>query len=239
MAKPTSTPQNQAPAKLGVLDFSNFTNDTQPEWTLFAVKAPFEQVSKALADFCQPERWLRDVPRKPAADGDDMGFPLVAVVQIKNNPWTVVFREICYATEEGLEAIKEEAKFLSVELKTRAITLASEDTSGAIDYEIYDQGKEVESAQWESGGQFFSFKSTLRKKPSLESVDENFADEVFQGEGVYVPVCYPQSSDKDAWLCVEKVSAAAIERADLLDLGAELNEEDKDEGESEEEGEDE
>jgi hypothetical protein len=233
MKNATSPSSDQNPAKLGVLDFNSFVNDTEPEWTLFAVKAPFEAVSKALADYVKPDRWLRDVPRKPAADGDDMGFPLVAVVQIKDNPWTVVFREVCYATEEGLDAIKEEAKFLSVELKTRAITLASEDTSGAIDYEIYDHGKAIESAQWETGGQFFSFKSTLRKKPLLESVDENFADEIFRGEGVYVPVCYPQSNDKSAWLCVDKVSAGAIERADLLDLGEELNEEDEDEEEEE------
>jgi hypothetical protein len=236
MAKAKSSPQNQDPPKLGVLDFSTFVNETEPEWTLFAVKAPFEQVAKALADFLQPERWVRDVPRRPAADGDDMGFPMVAVVQIKNNPWTVVLREICYATEEGLDAIKEEARFLSVELKTRAITLASEDTSGAIDYQILDQGTEVESAQWESGGQFYAFKSTVRKKPLLESVDESFADEVFRGEGVYVPACYPQSGGKDAWLCVEKVSAAAIERADLLDLGEDLDEQDEDDEDDEDGG---
>jgi len=218
----SKNPQKQGPAKLGVKDFLTFVYDTEPEWALLAVKAPVEQVAGAFVRFRKAERWLRDVPRKSAAEGDDMGFPLIALLQLKDNPWAVVLRDVCDLTDEGMHGVAQDAKALSSKLKTRAITFVGEDTSGAVDYAIFDGGKMLEHAQWESGGPFFLFKSTLRKRPALvESVDDEFADAVFREQGVYLPACYPQSKGKSAWLCVEKVSAASIERADLVDLGGE------------------
>jgi hypothetical protein len=224
--------QTESESKLGAKDFLDFVYDTQPEWALFAVRAPLEEVAETFADLRKAERWLRDVPCKPAANGDDMGFPLAVCAQLKENPWTVVLCEICCVTEEGMEAVAREAKALSTKLNTRAVTFVGEDTSGAVEYNIFENGKTLEHAQWESGGEFYSFESTLRKQPSLESVDDEFADEVFRGQGVYLPACYPQSKGESAWLSVEKVSAAAIERADLIDLGGEDNEEDDNEDEA-------
>ncbi len=222
--------QKQPPAKLGVKDFLKFVYDTQPEWALLAVKAPIEPVADAFAAL-NSERWLRDVPRKPAAQGDDMGSGLVVAAQIKDNPWTVILREVCYVSEEGMGAVVEEAKVLSSSLKTRAITFVGEDTSGAMEYQLFEGGKLLERAQWESGGPFYVFKSTLRKRPALEEVDDDFADEVFRAQGIYLPACYPQSEDEQAWVCVEKVSATMIERADIIELGEgeeETEEEDED-----------
>src|SRR6266545_3607019 len=151
----SKNPQKQGPAKLGVKDFLTFVYDTEPEWALLAVKAPVEQVAGAFVRFRKAERWLRDVPRKSAAEGDDMGFPLIALLQLKDNPWAVVLRDVCDLTDEGMHGVAQDAKALSSKLKTRAITFVGEDTSGAVDYAIFDGGKMLEHAQWESGGPFF------------------------------------------------------------------------------------
>jgi len=63
-----------------------------------------------------------------------------------------------------------------------------EDTSGAIAYEIFEGGKSLEKAEWESGGEFSTFESTLREEPELESVDDKFADEVRSGVGQVVKI---------------------------------------------------
>jgi len=221
--------KEQGSSKLGVKDFLDFVYDTQAEWSLLAVQAPMESVAIELADLHSGASWLHDVPKKPAADGDDMGLPIIAIVQVTENPWTVVFHEICTVSEEGMQAVNDEASKLSAKLKTKAISFAAEDTSGAVGYKLFDAGKIVEEAEWEDGGSFSSFKSKLREQPELETVDDEFADAVFREQGIYLPICYPQADDEGAWLMVEKVSAPVVERADLLDLRGE------DEGEWEDE----
>jgi hypothetical protein len=214
---------------LGVTDFLSFVYDTQPEWTLLAVKAPIEQVAGAFADMRQADRWLHDVPRRDSADVDDVDSSLVVAVQVRGNPWTVIFREIFCVTEAGIEEVAQEAKELSAELKTKAITFVGEDTSGALAYDLFEGGKLLEHAEWEEGGPFHSFKSTFRKQPELDEVGQEFADEVFREQGIYLPACYPKSEDEEAWLCVDKVSAGAIERADLIGLEQPGEDEDEDE----------
>jgi len=217
--KGKSQGSNQSSAPLGVTDFIATAYNTEAEWSLVAVKAPIDQVAAAFADFRKPKRWLRDVPRANAAEVDDVDSSLVSILQTKGNPWTVVVRELFDVTEFGMNEVMLIAKTLSSKLKTRAITFVAEDTSGAIAYDLFDGGKLLEHAEWEEGGSFFSFQSTLRKQPALDAVTQEFADEVFCREGIYLPACYPKSDGEKVWLCVEKVSAGAVERADLMDLG--------------------
>jgi hypothetical protein len=117
-----------------------------------------------------------------------------------------------------LTQVPQEAKELSSRLKTRAITFFAEDTSGAMGYEIFENGKSLESAEWESGGDFSRFKSTLREEPPLEVVEDDFADELFRTQGIYLPACYPKSKGQKQWLAVESASLNTIERADLIQL---------------------
>ncbi|MDB6124718.1 MAG: hypothetical protein JWQ71_3711 [Pedosphaera sp.] len=210
-------------AHIGITHFLEFMYDGEPEWSLFAVKAPIEEVSAAFAEFRNAESSFTDVPRVAAGSDDDLE-QFVAVVQIKNNPWTVVFRSLLWVDESHLEDVPQEARELSARLKTKAVTFFAEDTSGAMSYEIFENGKSLESAEWESGGEFFSFKSTLRKKPDLEEVGDEFADEVFREQGIYLPSCYPMSDGEKHWLAVDEVSASAIVRADLIELSDQDNE---------------
>src|SRR6267143_481065 len=104
--------KNQDSERLGVTDFLKFMHDGQPEWSLLAVKAPIEEVSEEFADFHGANTIAKDVPRKPGAEYDDVET-LVAVVQVKGNPWTIIFRSLLYVDDSHLEAVAEDAKELS------------------------------------------------------------------------------------------------------------------------------
>jgi len=203
---------------LGITHFLEFMYDGQPEWSLFAVKAPVDEVAAVFGKFCKAKNKTNNVPLKPAGESGDDLSNLVAVVQVKDNPWTVVLRSLLWVDSKHLENVPKEAKELSAKLKTRAITFIGEDTSGAMRYELFENGKSLESSEWESGGEFFSFKSKLRKKLDLEEVGDDFADEVFREQGIYLPACYPKSEGGKEWLAVEKASANVVQRTDLMEI---------------------
>jgi hypothetical protein len=232
--KPDSS---KGPRPLGIADFMNFVNDTEPEWTLLAVKAPIEQAAGAFADLRKTDRWLHDVPRRDSKEDDDLDTSLAMALQLRDSPWTVIIRDLFDYTEPGHKGIAQDARTLSAKFKTRAIAFSGEDTAGVLAYDLFDGGQLLERAEWEEGGEFFVFRSTLRKQPTINEVGQEFADEVFREQGIYVPACYAKSEEEDAWICVEKVSADSIERADLI--GLEQPEEDEDEDEEDDEDEDE
>ena len=211
--------------RAGAADFLKFIRDGQPEWAIAAIKAPKDEVSDELVDFRGASSLNRDVAVKEGKEYDEIE-PFVAVVQIKGNPWTLIYRSLGYVDERQIEAASEDAKELSARLNTRAISFAGEDTSGANQYELFEKGKVLEQAEWVVGGELFRFKSTHRKRPDLEKVTDEFVDGLFREEGAYLPACYPMTDADNPWLAVEKGSADAVERADLIEL--ETDEEDDD-----------
>src|SRR4051794_12693937 len=132
--------KDEGAERLGVSDFLKFIYDGQPEWSLLAVKAPMDEGSEEWADFRGAHNVSRDVPREPGKEYDDMGSH-VAVVQVKGNPWTIIFRSLQYVDERQMEGVVEDAKELSARLSTRAISFLGEDTSGAIAYKLFEKGK--------------------------------------------------------------------------------------------------
>ena len=214
--------------QVGITEFLKFMHDGQPEWSLLAVKAPIDEVTDELADLLGAETVLRDAPRKPTTEKYDEVAGQIAVVHVKDNSWTIVFRSLLYVDEENIESVNEEAKELSARLNTRAITFVGDDTSGSQAYKLFEKGKLLEEAEWEVGGELYTFKSKLRKKPAIATVGDEFADGFFSEQEIYLPCCYPKYDDGQSWLAVEKISLDAIERADLIDLG-ESDEEEEDE----------
>lgn len=202
--------------------------DGQPEWSLLAIKAPIDEVTDEFAELHSSETVLRDAPRKPTTEKFDDVADQIAIVQVKDNPWTIIFRSLLFVDEQNIESANEEAKELSARLNTKAITFVGEDTSGSQTYKLFEKGKLLEEAEWEVGGELYTFKSKLRKKPAIEAVGDEFAESFFSEQGVYLPCCYPKSEDGQSWLAVEKNSVEWIERADLIELHA-ADEEDEDE----------
>jgi hypothetical protein len=221
--------KDQDAASGGVADFLKLMHHGQPEWAILAVKAPIDEVSEDFADFAGSAAVHRDVPRKPAAEYDDVQ-QVVAVVQCKGSAWTIILRSVHYVDEGQIESVAETAKELSARLNTRAISFVGEDTSGANGYKLFEQGKLVEDIEWEANGEFFRFKSSLRKRPTLEKVDDSFIDGLFKEEGIYLPACYAMSEGASSWLAVEEASMNSVQRADLIEL-EESDEDDEDEDE--------
>jgi hypothetical protein len=227
------TTPSQGSERLGVKDFLRLMHDGQPEWSLLAVKASIDEVSEEFVDLHGATTVSKDVPRKAGENYDDVE-QVVAVVHVKGNPWTVIFRSLLYVDKSHLEGVAEDAKELSGRLGTRAITFIGQDTSGANAYKLFEKGKLLEDVEWEAGGDFFRFKSSLRKRPALESVDDEFVDGIFKELGIYLPACYPMFDQGNSWLAVEKHSLALVERADLIEIPEADEEEDDDEEEEEE-----
>lgn len=224
-------PQAKASEQLGVRHFLEMMYDGQPEWSLFAIKAPADEVSEEWVDFRGAKAVHRDVPVKVGGEYDDVAN-VVAIVQVKGSPWTIVFRSILYVDESHLESVAEEAKEFSARLNTRTIVFVGEDTSGANSYQIFEKGKSVEEAEWEVGGEFFKFKSSRQKRPELDKITDEFVDGIFREEGIYVPACYPMGEEEDMWLAVDKASAGVIEHADLIEPEELNDDEDDDDGDA-------
>ena len=217
--------------QVGITEFLKFMYDGQPEWSLLAIKAPIDEVTDELADLLGADTVSRDAPRKPTTEKYDEVASQIAVIHVRDNPWTIVFRSLLYVDEANIECVNEEAKELSARLNTKAITFVGEDTSGSQAYKLFEKGKLLEEAEWEVGGELYTFKSKLRKKPTIEAVGDEFADGLFSEQEIYLPCCYPKYDDGQSWLAVEKNSLDAIERADLIDLGKTDEEDEDDESE--------
>ena len=225
--------QTKPAEQLGARHFLEFMYDGQPEWSLFAVKAPAEEVSEEWVDFRGAKAVHRAVPIKAGGEYDEIANA-VAVVQVKNNPWAIVYRSILYVDEAHMEAAVEEAKEFSARLNTRTISFIGEDTSGANSFSLFEKGKVIEQVEWEVGGEFFKFKSTRRKRPELEKVTDEFIDGIFREEGIYVPACYALGEEEDMWLAVNKSSLEMVDRADLIEPEEIDADEEESEGEDDE-----
>src|SRR5260221_2733879 len=167
-----STPRIKAPP-LGVKHFLKLTNDGEPEWSLLAVQAPLEQITELLSRRYKNAKVLRNGERKNARKNDELARYL-ALIQIKNNPWSVILHSLYFANENDVNATVDDAKALSGNLKTKAISFVANDTSGAVQFDLFENGALRERAQW-TDGSFSIFQSTRRKQPRLNEVNEKFA----------------------------------------------------------------
>jgi ankyrin repeat protein len=201
---------------LGVKHFLKLMNDGEPEWSLLAVQAPLERITERLSHRYEDAKVLRNVELKNARKNDELAR-YVAIIQIKQNPWSVILRSLYHADESGVNATIDDAKFMSGDLKTKAIAFVANDTSGAVEFDLFENGALLERAQW-TDGSFSIFESTRRKQPKLNEVDDKFADKTFRDLGIYLPACYPRSNGRAACLCVQRSSAERIESAHLMEL---------------------
>jgi uncharacterized protein len=198
----TKTPAKTVRAPLGASDLLAFVGDWgHPEWVVVAAEAPIEQVSKLLAAAHSAKQVLRDVPLQPAGKQDDEIAPFVAVAQSADAPWSAAFISLCLPIDEqDLKSAQDDAQMLSAKLKTRALSFIGEDTSGAMAYHLYQNGKEVEHKEW-------------------DQTKTQAADKAFTPLGLYLPACYPCARRGNSWLAITTPSASRIARAHLIKFG--------------------
>jgi hypothetical protein len=201
----------------GISDFAKLAFAGHPEWSLFAIRAPKASVAAAFYDRRKVSRWERNVPLEPSAAYEPMAR-LVAVVRIARSRWTVVYRSMYDVSGRELKGVPQEARVLSAQFKTKAITFFAEDTSGTIAYGLYDQGSLIEQAEWEIDRDFWVFTSKIRRRPEGSEFGLDFADDVFGKLGIYLPACYPRSDGSRFWLAVCPPSMQRVSGADILEL---------------------
>lgn len=182
----------------GAAHFLKFIRDGESEWALLAVKAPFEQVADAFTKHSKAQKRHSEVTIKVPKEPEEVA-KMGAVVQVKDNPWTVVYWSIYFAGITEIEGSIEAAKALSAQLQTQAVAfVGEEDTSDFISYEFFDGGKTT-------------------AKPELGPDDDEEIDKFFCKQGIYLPACYPAAKGKRSLLMVDTSSKGTVERADLLD----------------------
>jgi hypothetical protein len=161
-------------ARLGVSDFLAFIGDWgHPEWIVLAAEAPLDQVSGLLAAAHSAKRVQHEVSIRAAGKQDNEIAHLVAVVQCAKALWSVALVSLCLPIgEEDFKSAQDDARMLSAKLKTRALAFIGEDTSGAMGYHLYRNGREIEHKEWEQS-------------------KRRAADRAFGEIGLYLPACYP------------------------------------------------
>jgi hypothetical protein len=183
------------------------------------VQAPIELVAQAFSQLRQAEIWVRDVyEREVEIIGQG-----VMVFQFRGHSWTLINRLCDPPYGSGLPrqvgATEEDAQNLSDLLHTRAIYYTASDTSGTIEYQLYQDGKSVERLFFEEG---FSvqFQSQLRQ---LEAEDiENaysFTMNFIREQDAYVPVLFVskcRSVGQQMILQLENLSRDNLERMDYI-----------------------
>ena len=206
--------------KQGVIDFLSMIYNGHPEYSLFAVKAPIDEVVQAwmelreglskrdrcdyqtmkykeyrvknrqmqwekniLLKFVKPFRELNEQEQdeyyKQEREELKPGYPFI---QVKTNGWVVV---ICSLGRLGEEEVPKAAKKLSAKLKTKAITLIEEDTSGAIGYDLFENGELSEKFQ-QAPDFDFTFESKIRAKPDIKFDYDDEDDELLVDAGCNV-----------------------------------------------------
>lgn len=198
--RPAKSSDGQKANAFGAEDFISFIHDWgHPEWVLLAVEAPVEETSRNFSLLYSAKERMYTVPIRGFQKGDDLIAPVVAVVQPKGSPWSVVFRTLCLPI--GLEDIKraeKDAHTLSAKLKTRALAFVGENTSFAMSYSLFSKGKMVERKAWDS--------------------QQDSADAAFAKLKLYLPACYPNRRGNSTGVIELKSSEGQIQRADILDI---------------------
>ncbi|MEO0947945.1 MAG: hypothetical protein AAFY11_07350, partial [Cyanobacteria bacterium J06641_5] len=247
----------------GVIDFLNMVYEGHPEYTIIAVKAPLEDAIAAFMAASQ-QRQTRQRSNSHTVELQDLAganvrferleaIPIqetqpeeevaaaIAAISTYGCDWTILLRSIFYAHDEIFD-VPIEARAISAKLQTRTVTLIEEDTSGAIAYELFEDGDRLEYFS-EAGEEDFDFDSKLRSKPEISFEDDwsdaddeaeyedcseeprvQFVDAFFRDLGVYLPACYLTGDAQQPALAVDMASLEAIERADWLSVTIEREE---------------
>ena len=92
-ARSAKSPPGLKDPPLGTKHFLKLASRGEAEWSLFAIQAPVEQVTDALSRRYKDAKVLRGVEVKAARKNDELAR-YVAVVRVKDNPWSIVLRSL-------------------------------------------------------------------------------------------------------------------------------------------------
>jgi hypothetical protein len=193
------TPKVATSGKLGVGDFTDYIYDAHPEWIVLCAEAPAERLSEAFAVAVKAKRRLTDVPVKSVKNAPGEFFPpRIPVVDVAGTSWSSALWlcnwPIGMDDVEQAEAVAEK---LSSGLKARTLLFMGEDTSGAMDLQVYEAGKRIEHKEW---------------------MEDEQSDKHFAKWRVYIPPCFAVKRGDSLTVGAPPHVAARITRADVLEF---------------------
>ena len=198
----------------GCKSFVNFLNAAHPAWSLIAVLEDAELTAASLAEVCDSPCWLPDVAHhsiRPSRQGH-------YIVQLEGQRWSIVTRSMFAVQAGDIKSAFREARALSLKLEKRAIAFSSAQDSQLMGYIIFEEGVPVEHAECQIHGPLTAFDSKVRERPTTVRNGLDFVDRLFGNQGLYLPVCYPESDGYTSRLVLVNTPASAIRRADFVGL---------------------
>jgi hypothetical protein len=196
-------PANPATAR-GVRDFQKYYQDSDAGWSVLFARTPIEKVAQAFADVVKAVRWEKDIAKKKV----EPARQFVYLLQLKESDWTILLRALGRCLE-----VENEGRELSKQLNARVYAYMAEGTSGAEDYQLFENGEPIEHATQCEG---ITFESKTRAQPKFD--EDTFPDPVFADDGIYLPCCYPKTDGYDIKLILKRLEPASVARADFISL---------------------
>lgn len=203
------------PPHLGLEDWFGWASRSHYEWILLAALAPIEAVARTLIanrSGIGPAAsvWKQAVPVERGRNHDSVGGT-IPFVQLHGHAWTVAMYSTFSYSSPANHAAETDARNLSAQLGTLAVTYAAENTSSATAYHLFECGELIEYAEDAPGEARFASK---RRPLPLPITPRHFPADLFRAMGLYIPGFY--ASGTGVRLDVPEV--ADVARADLLDI---------------------
>ena len=105
----------------------------------------------------------------------------VPIVKFKGNPWCVVYWSIGRAL-----SLEDDCRILSGKLSARVLHLTERDTSGQVEWSLYEKREALEVTQWMThDDRFYAERAVINQ----------FIHETFIQEGIYIPTGDMKVSD--------------------------------------------
>lgn len=199
-------PKNGLAEARGVAEFKKAMG--HPEWSVAFIAEKAVAVAQAYSKLYPKALWHPDAAQTRLTAKP----PCILTFQLRDHDWTILLRTVGWLGTEDITELPKDALALSKSLKTRVITYMSEDTSGCEAYEMFEQGKSIESAERMDD---IKFKSVWRKKPRF---GDNFPEPVFTEIGIYLPECWMDHDGFETKLALGRIAADAVKRLDCFEL---------------------
>ena len=207
----------------GLKDFLQLFEPGSP-LAIVAVKAPVGFVTGALADTYEVRGLIEDSAVREV-EGCPVVGEWVSVVQLRDDPWTVVLwaaENVPPEVQAGLDpfvadvSMTQETEAIFLQIQVPGLVVGEEElTEPASEFCLYEDGEVVERGMLSREGRVLSFESSRRRLMETEGSDLETLDRWVAQLGVYVPPCAPDSEGER--VVTVGLDPGRVARADLVD----------------------
>lgn len=190
-----SKPRKRVAALGGVRELVKPLVDTNPDWTILALRMPIEEVSPRLAAFFGATRAELDV----AMRGVEHVTIGVFVFQLAGHTWTLELHSLGFHHRGRWELDSRIAQAIAKDVGCETVFCGGSDTSGTFSVSRFDRGECIEQVEW-----------------TFDQVKD--ADAYFAGLQLFLPGCRIDSLGLSPRLDLIRIDPTAAKRLDWLVL---------------------